>query len=84
MDEFDISALVDLRFSWLDDSLNADLAAMYNFSEESVVLTPEIAYRFTPNLRATLRFLYIDGPRETFIGQYKDNDQIMLKARYSF
>jgi len=84
MNEFDVSVSLACRFSWLDDSLNADMAALYNFSEESVVLTPEVSYRFTQSLKGTLQFLFIEGPRETFVGQYTDNDQIMLRGRYSF
>ena len=84
MDEFDVFAALNLRFSWLYDSLNADLTGMYNFSERSLVLTPEVAYRFTPNLRGSVRAVYIEGPRDTFIGQYRGNDQVMVRLRYSF
>lgn len=84
MDEFDVSAALNLRFSWLYDSLNADLTGMYNFSERSLVLTPEVAYRFTPNLRGSVRAVYIEGSRDTFIGQYRGNDQVMVRLRYSF
>ena len=84
MDEFDVFASVDFRLSFMDDSLNLDLAGMYNFTQESVLLSPEVAYRITPSIKGTLRAIYIDGPRESLIGQYKDNDQIQVRVRYSF
>jgi len=84
VDEFDVFASVDFRFSLFDDSLNLDLAGMYNFSQESVLLSPEVAYRFSPSIKGTLRAVYIDGPSESMVGQYKQNDQIQLRVRYSF
>jgi len=83
-DEFEVIGVVNFRFSWLDDSLNADLAAMYNFSDLSLVLTPEVSYRFTSAIKGSVRLLYIDGPLDTFVGQYSKNDQIQLRVRYSF
>ena len=84
LDEFDVFASVDFRLSFMDDTLNLDLAGMYNFTQESVLLSPEIAYKITSSVKGTLRGIYIDGPRQSLIGQYKDNDQIQLRIRYSF
>jgi len=70
--------------TWWDGSLEANLAVMYNFSQQAVLLFPEVSYKIISELKGTVRFIYIDGPRDTAIGQYKDNDQFQILFRYTF
>jgi len=84
MDEFDVFGTIDLRFSFLDGALNAELAGMVNFSQESLLLAPEISYKITPSVTGSARLVYIDGPFYSLIGQYTDNDQVQVRVRYSF
>jgi hypothetical protein len=83
-EEFEVSGTLDLRFSFLDDSLHAELAGMYNFATTAMLLRPEVSYKILPMLKGSFRLVYINGPRDSVIGQYKDNDQLQLMFRYSF
>ena len=84
MDEFDVFGTLDFRFSFLDGALNAELAGMVNFSQESLLLAPEVSYKITPAVTGTARLVFIDGPFYSLIGQYTDNDQVQVRVRYSF
>ena len=82
--EVEVFASVSLRFSFMDASLEPELALMYNFTRSTVLLRPEVSYKFLPDLKVTARLVFVEGPRDSLVGQYKDNDQIQFLFRYSF
>ncbi|UCD57807.1 MAG: hypothetical protein JSV16_01475, partial [Candidatus Hydrogenedentota bacterium] len=45
---------------------------------------PQLVHEMTDNFEITLGFDVLGGPRNTFFGQFKDNDRFFVKLKYTF
>ena len=45
---------------------------------------PQVSYSLTDNFTLTLVALALGGENNSLFGQYEDNDEVYVKARYSF
>ena len=73
-----------LRKRFLQDRLELECRTFWALERGSWFVFPRISYLVVENLRARLGYLAIGGPRESLIGQYKQNDEVIFEARYSF
>ncbi len=80
----EVSVTMNLRGTFMDETLQAEMSGMYNFSQGSLLLRPEVSYKILEDLKGSIRFVYIDGPHDSLLGQYSDNDQVQFRLRYSF
>jgi hypothetical protein len=77
-----LTALV--RRSFLRDRLEAEVRGVYSITKGDWLLFPRVAYLLSDGLRARLGYLLIGGPRNALLGQYGDNDEVVLELRYTF
>jgi hypothetical protein len=75
--------LANLRKSFLQDRLRAQLIAVYGVSGY-LALLPRLTYALTDYLDVQAGYLLINGSRNTIVGQYKRNDEGYLRLRVSF
>lgn len=73
-----------LRRRFLEDRLEVELRGLYALEVGSWFVLPRVSYVVGENLRLRLGYLTIGGPRTTLLGQYKENDQVVFQARYTF
>jgi hypothetical protein len=73
-----------VRRSFWQDRFELDLRSAYTFETGSWLVLPRLAYAVTDSLRVRLGYLALGGSRNSLIGQYKRNDEVILDARFSF
>jgi hypothetical protein len=56
----------------------------YAIEREAWFVFPRVSYQVRDDLRVRVGYLGIGGPTESVIGQYRDNDEFVFQARYSF
>ena len=76
--------LASVRKAFFQDTLELELRGVYAFERGSWFVYPRASYRFGDNVRLRLGYLAIGGEPESVIGQFRDNDQVVLEARYSY
>jgi hypothetical protein len=76
--------LANLRKNFWHDDLQLQLIGQHSFESDYTLLMPRVTYRLWRGLQLRVGYLFIAGRRSSLIGQYKDNDQAFLRARYLF
>jgi hypothetical protein len=84
IDDFETTALADLRKTFLRGDLALRLVAVYGISSDYTLLLPRVTYRFRDHIETQLGYLHIAGRRSSLLGQYKDNDQGFIRLRLLF
>ena len=73
-----------LRRLLLRDRLELEVRATYAVERGAWFALPRASYLVNDDLRLRLGYLAIGGPRRSLLGQFHDNDEVVLQARYSF
>jgi len=73
-----------LRRRFLRDRLELEVRTNYAIERGAWFAFPRASYLVTDDLRVRLGYLAIGGTRKSLIGQFHDNDEVVLQARYSF
>jgi hypothetical protein len=73
-----------LRKKMLADRLELEVRAAYTIEREAWFVFPRASYLVRDDLRLRLGYLAIGGPRASLLGQFHENDEVVLQARYSF
>jgi len=69
----------------LQNTLELNLAGAYDYTFRHYLVQPSAAYSITDTIKATLGAALIAGKDPTsLLGQFRDNDEIFCKLRYSF
>ncbi len=76
--------LASVRKRFLQDTLEVELRGVYAFERAAWFAYPRVSYRYGDHWRFRLGYLAIGGPTASVIGQFRDNDEFTLEARYSF
>jgi len=64
--------------------LTPGITAIYNLGDESISLSPEIAYTGVTNWEFRLRFTYLDGKSFTEFGEKLNSNKVELRIRFFF
>ena len=73
-----------LRKHLLADRLELEVRGTYAIEREAWYVFPRASYLVRDDFRVRLGYLAIGGPRASLIGQFRDNDEFVMQARYSF
>ena len=73
-----------LRKSFFGERVLAEVRGIYTIEPHSWFVYPRVDYLVRDDLRLRLGYLAIGGPLDSLIGQYKQNDEVVFQARYSF
>jgi hypothetical protein len=69
----------------LQNTLEINLGGAYDVEYQDIMLKPSIKYNFTNNLQGIIGVLIIDSSHDdSMFGQYKNNDEVFAKLKYSF
>jgi len=70
---------------FLQNTLELNLAGAYDYTFRHYLFQPSLAYGFTDAIKATLGAAIIAGrDPNSLLGQFRDNDEVFAKLRYSF
>lgn len=73
-----------LRRHFLGDRLELELRGAYLIERGGFLVYPRATYRIRDDVRLRLGYLSIGGPSASYIGQFHDNDEVVMEARYTF
>ena len=54
------------------------------YQGDDYYLQPQLIHEMTDNFEVAVGVDLLGGPRDTFLGQFKDNDRFFLKLKYTF
>ena len=70
---------------FLQNTLELNLAGAYDYTFRHYLFQPSVVYSFTDAIKGTLGAAVIAGKDPTsLLGQFRDNDEVFAKLRYSF
>lgn len=69
---------------WLNETLDAELAAIYNFTRQDYLLRPKISYAFNDHWRGNLGVNIFRGKNGSFFGLLKNRSAAFAEIRYGF
>jgi hypothetical protein len=73
-----------LRRRFLADRLELEARGVYLVERGGFYVFPRATYRIRDDVRLRLGYLVIGGPRLSYVGQFHDNDEVVMEARYTF
>jgi len=73
-----------LRKKLLAERLELEVRGTYAIERAAWFIFPRASYLVRDDLRLRLGYLAIGGPRASILGQFRENDEVVLQARYSF
>jgi len=73
-----------LRKPFLDDRFDAELRSVYTLQRGGWYVFPRLAYRPRDDVRLRVGYLAVGGTRASVFGQFGQNDELVLEARYTF
>lgn len=73
-----------LRRHFLADRLELELRGAYLVERGGFLIYPRATYRIRDDVRLRLGYLSVGGPSASYIGQFHDNDEVVMEARYTF
>lgn len=77
---------MSLRISdkWLNETLEAEIAGVLNFTRHDYLLRPRLAYAFDDHWKGTVGAYRYRGNSNTFFGLLKDRSGAFAEVRYGF
>jgi len=73
-----------IRRRFLQDRLELEVRGVYTIERGGWFVFPRAAYTIRDGLRLRVGYLAIGGTRNSLIGQFGRNDQLVLELRYGF
>ena len=73
-----------LQDSYFDSRLSVTFTLLMDVRNSGYLLWPVVEYDFQNGFKLSLAYGHIEGNDDTVFGYFRDNDIIMLKARYVF
>lgn len=80
----DTAGFLRLSKGFFRDKFILRLDAYHSFCDDSSYFSPEFGYSVSGNLSLSLGLNFIEGPSDTFLGQYDDNDQVYLSILFQY
>lgn len=74
--------VANLRKSFLDDRLKAQVVAVHAIESDYTMVRPTLLYQVTDNASAQIGYLFLAGRSASLVGQYKQNDQGFVRLEY--
>ena len=77
-------ATFEISDKFLDDDLNADFRGIYYTSHEGSASEIFAEYKIGDNWQIAPGYMLFNGSKDSRLGQYRENDMIYCRLRYSF
>lgn len=80
--DVDTRLLVNLRKSFVSDTMRTQLVAIHAIESDYTILRPKLSYQFTDHIGGEIGYLFIAGRAHSPGGQYRRNDEAWVRAEY--
>lgn len=84
LDRVQHGAALRIANKWLNETLEAELAAVVLFTRSDFVVRPKVTYAVTDRWKAIVGADIFRGPRPSFLGRLRDNSTAYAELRWSF
>jgi hypothetical protein len=74
----------EISDTFLDDDLTAGFRGTYYTTHEGAACEIFAEYKIGDNWQIAPGYMFFNGPKDSRLGQFTDNDMIYLRLRYSF
>lgn len=69
----------------LQNTLEVNLSGAYDVEYQDIMIKPSVKYNFTNDLQGVIGVLFIESSHDdSMFGQYRNNDEVFAKLKYSF
>ncbi len=76
--------IASVRRLLFQERLELEVRGLYALERGGWFVLPRASYRLGGNLRFRLGYLALGGSRNTLVGQFGNNDEVVMQARYTF
>ncbi len=83
-EKIDDGFTIEINKLFFDDDLKIDIEAFYHLPGKSVMIHPYVEYKIIEGLLLNLGYYAFLGKKDTLLGQFRDNDLIVIRLKYSF
>jgi hypothetical protein len=73
-----------LRRRLLNDRLELEVRGLWEIERGALYLLPRVSYQVFDNLWLRAGYLALAGVRDSVLGQFRDNDEVVFQARMTF
>jgi hypothetical protein len=73
-----------LRRRFADERVEVEVRGLWEIERGAVYLFPRVSYLVREGLWLRAGYLVITGPRDSLLGQYRANDEVVFQARMTF
>jgi hypothetical protein len=74
----------EISDNFLDDDLSAGFRGMYFTSNDGSASEIFAEYKIGDNWQVTPGYMFFNGPKDSRLGQFNDNDMVYFNLRYNF
>ena len=74
----------EISDKFLDDDLTAGFRGMYFTSNDGSASEIFAEYKIGDNWQIAPGYMFFNGPKDSRLGQFNDNDMVYFRLRYSF
>ena len=75
---------VDLTYKFTEYTKFELKGAIDFYQGDDYYVQSQLVHEMTDNFEVTVGFDALGGPRDTFLGQFRDNDRVYVKLKYAF
>jgi hypothetical protein len=73
-----------LRRRFADDRLEVEVRGLWEIERGALYVFPRVSYQVFDNLWVRAGYLALAGVRDSVLGQFRDNDEVVFQARMTF
>ncbi len=73
-----------LRRRFAGDRLELEVRGLWEIERGAVYVFPRVSYQLRDNVWLRAGYLMLAGPRDSLLGQFRANDELVLQARLTF
>ncbi|MBI4590589.1 MAG: hypothetical protein HY725_17305 [Candidatus Rokubacteria bacterium] len=84
LDEFLHGASLRVSHTWLNETLEGEVAGILTFTRLDFVIRPKLTYAVTDRWKAVVGADIFRGERRSFFGRLRDNSTAFAEVRWSF
>jgi hypothetical protein len=68
----------------LDDRLELEVRGLWEIEQGALYVFPRVSYQLRDDLWLRAGYLVLTGPRDSVLGQFRANDEVVFQARMTF
>jgi hypothetical protein len=84
LESFQQGASLRISNKWLNETLEAEVAAVVNFTRRDYFVRPKISYSFDDHWKGALGANVFHGDSDTFFGLLQDRSSVFAEMRYNY